>query len=77
MKGQKKNRIKGVCFLISLLTMLAAGIICVPGKAAASAAAGGASAVSMEVSYGFNDMAKGDRYLRVTVLLNNQKQEDF
>ena len=33
--------------------------------------------LEMEVSYGFNDTAKGDRYLKVTVLLNNRETEDF
>lgn len=61
-----------------LMVMIVAGIALSPQKTDASAAAGGESAhISMEVSYGFNDKAKGDRYLRVTVLLNNRKQEDF
>lgn len=76
MNGQKKSRKKGVYFFLTLFMVMAAGIVLAPGRAAASAAGQDAS-VSMEVTYGFNDMAKGDRYLRVTVLLNNERREDF
>ena len=41
------------------------------------AAAAPREPLEMEVSYGFNDTAKGDRYLKVTVLLNNRETEDF
>lgn len=62
-------------FLFALLFMVSAGVFLKADEVRAAAMP--EAPVEMEVSYGFNDTAKGDRYLKVTVLLNNRETEDF
>lgn len=70
--GQKKT----VRFFLTWSVLVLAFLFLRPGNAAASAQ-GESAPVSMEVSYGFDDTAKSDRYLRVTVLLDNIQNQDF
>ena len=61
-----------------LALVLCAAAVCLLRPADSLAAAGGAErAVSMDVSYGFGDTAKSDRYLRVTVVLDNPSDTAF
>lgn len=77
MKEHRKNRKrKPPLFLAGLVFMLSV-LFLIPGRALAAAKAEGGDALSMEVSYGFADMVKGERYLDITVLLKNQTAEDF
>lgn len=70
--GQKKT----VRFFFVWSALVLTFLFLRPGYAAA-AVQGEPAPVSMEVSYGFDDTAKSDRYLRVTVLLDNPGEQEF
>lgn len=59
--------------------MLLLCMLCIGGGVTAYAAvqAGAKTPVTMEVTYGFGDTAKGDRYLPVRVTLENKEATDF
>ncbi len=65
-----------ICFLIFVFCLMCA-VLCMQERAEAASPAGQSGALEMNVSYGFNDTAKGDRYVKVTVLLNHQDDTDF
>lgn len=64
-----------VLFLFMILLSLS--FIRVNDAVYAAVQAGGEIPVTMGVSYGFSDTAKGDRYLPVRVSLENQEGENF
>lgn len=71
---QKTGKGRLIISLLAVLFIVCAGLL--PAVKTVYAAAPGGP-MDMKVSYGFDDTAKGDRYLKVTVLLNNRAQEDF
>lgn len=74
-KAQGKRGIHLFFALSALVVLLGTGLFPLRAKAAVQAA--GENAVTMDVTYGFNDTAKGNRYLQVKVLLENREDTDF
>lgn len=69
---------RGAILFFALLTLLLFwGIVPKPLRTEAAVQAGKDTSVTMEVSYGFNDTAKGNRYLQVMVQMENQEETDF
>ena len=64
---QKK---RGIQFFFAILIGWMA-LFCLPAGYAYASQKEADAPLSMDVSYGFDNSAKSDRYLRVTVLLNN------
>lgn len=64
---QKK---RGIQFFFAILIGWMA-LFCLPAGYAYASQKEADAPLSMDVSYGFDNTAKSDRYLRVTVLLNN------
>lgn len=62
-------------FLLAVCVMVCIGIGWKAEEAKASVKPSGAP--EMEVSYGFQDMAKGDRYLKISIRLDNQGNNEF
>ena len=75
MRQRMKKAGQAFLLLFAVLFMVSAGAFLKAEEV--KAAAMPEAPLGMEVSYGFNDTAKGDRYLKVTVLLSNQEAEDF
>lgn len=64
------------CFLFSVLFLLTV-VWLGPLRTEAAASPEQNSPFTMDVSYGFGDTAKGERYLQVTVLLEHREAENF
>lgn len=62
---------KRIVFLLGLMLMLMASVFSVYAQS------GGAEAIDMAVSYGYDNSAKGGRYLPVTVDYSNPKEQEF
>ncbi len=75
-KGQKMCLRTRIYFVSFLLLFMLAGIFFLPFTSRAESAKE-TGTVGMDVLYGFGNTAKSDRYLRVSVALDNQGETDF
>ena len=64
-------------FFALLALIILAGVLLHPLRTLAAAQAGKESSVGMEVTYGFDDTAKGNRYLQIKVQMENRRESDF
>lgn len=64
------------CCLVTVLCLTSA-VLFLPERAEAAPSAEQNKTLEMNVSYGFDDTAKGDRYLKVTVLLDHREEGNF
>lgn len=76
MKERRKSTNKGVCHYLIILAAMVLGVLYIPAQVNAAVPETN-TPYTMDVSYGFNDTAKGDRYLKVAVFLKNQGQTSF
>ena len=71
----KKIKKRGAVLFLVLLLVLVSGFFTI--STAAATQAGLETPVTMEISYGFGDTARADRYLQVNVTLENQTDAAF
>lgn len=75
--GSERQRVFPAVFFIFLAVL---SLLCMGKSGTVFAASGQAEvrlSVEMDVSYGFGDTAKGDRYLPIRVMLDNLADSDF
>lgn len=78
MKDHIKRGKRGAGLFFALFALIfMAGAVLFPLRTVAAVQAGQDAPVTMEVSYGFDDTAKGNRYLQVKVLMQNREEQDF
>lgn len=78
MKDHIKQGKRGAGLFFALFALIfLAGAAWLPLRAMAAVQAGKDAPVAMEVTYGFDDTAKGNRYLQIKVHMENKEAQDF
>ena len=78
MKDHIKQEKRGAGLFFALFALIfLAGAVLLPLRTMAAVQAGKDAPVAMEVTYGFDDTAKGNRYLQIRVHMENREEQDF